>query len=271
MEFVLISAGHFAMGASDRERKQAFALVKDSSGITKEERYADESPLHEVIITHSFYLGRFEVTQKEWLALMDDNPSANQGCGANCPVANVSWDEVQEFIRRLNEQDPGHGYRLPTEAEWEYAARAGEASALLKEPVDNVGWYAANSGNKQIDSVQLWRNDPQKYGEEMESNHNRSHEVGKKKPNRWGLYDMFGNVWEWVSDFYDASYYQYSPKKDPAGPEIGTERVLRGGSYDHNSLLNAAVTRVKYVPSGKSPSFGFRLLVSPATKLRSSH
>ena len=95
----------------------------------------------------------------------------------------------------------------------------------------------------------------------METNRNRSHEAGKKKPNRWGLCDMFGNVWEWVGDFYDAGYYLHSPKEDPAGPETGTERVLRGGSYDHNSLLNAAVTRVKYAPTGRNPSFGFRLLM----------
>ena len=263
MEFVFIPGGQFAMGASDAERKQAFAFVKDRSGITREERYADESPLHTVLISHSFYLGRFEVTQKEWAALMGSNPAANRDCGADCPVENVSWEDVQEFIRRLNEQDPGKIYRLPTEAEWEYTARSGEASALLRMPPDEVGWYAANSGDKSIDSLQLWRNDPRKYGEMMESNRNRSHKVGMKKPNRWGLYDMLGNVWEWVGDYYDAGYYQHSPKQDPAGPETGTERVLRGGSYDHNSLLNAAVTRVKYAPNGRNPSFGFRLLITP--------
>ena len=261
MEFMFIPAGQFWMGASDAERKQAFMLVRDKAGITKEERYADESPRHEVIITRPFYLGRFEVTQKEWLAVMDNNPSANPGCGVNCPVENVSWDDVQEFIRRLNERGGEHTYRLPTEAEWEYAARAGAASALLEGPAREVGWYAANSGERPIDSLKLWRHDPQQYGAVMETNRNRTHEAGTKKPNRWGLCDMFGNVWEWVGDFYEASYYLHSPKEDPPGTETGTERVLRGGSYDHNSLLNAAVTRVKFAPTGRNPSFGFRLLM----------
>ncbi|HEY6345661.1 MAG TPA: SUMF1/EgtB/PvdO family nonheme iron enzyme [Bryobacteraceae bacterium] len=181
IEFVAIPPGEFMMGCSTGDQQCA----------------ADENPRHRVQITKGFEIGKYEVTQAQWLALMPNNPSTHKGDGL--PVETVSKLDAQEFIDKLNAQNDGYHYRLPTEGEWEYAARAG-MDAPYSGPLDQVAWYGANSGDE-------------------------THPVGQKKPNSWGLYDVEGNVREWVSDLYSANYYSTSPAADPAGPALGA----RGG------------------------------------------
>ena len=174
VEFIAISAGEFMMGCSDDDA----------------DCNPDERPRHRVRITRPFELGKYEVTQAQWLAVMPNNPSANKG--DNRPVENVSKFEALDFIAALNAKNDGSRYRLPTEAEWEYAARAG-SSAPHAASLEQVAWFDANSDDE-------------------------SHPVGQKSPNAWGLYDMQGNVREWVSDLYSETFYSASPAADPSGP-----------------------------------------------------
>jgi len=164
-----------------------------------------EKPVHEVCVD-DFYLGKYEVTQGQWKRIMRNNPSHFSNCGDNCPVEKVSWDDVQDFIRKLNSQS-GKNYRLPTEAEWEYAARSGGKSEQYAggNDVNAVAWYDGNSVGK-------------------------THPAGQKQPNGLGLYDMSGNVWEWCNDWYGSNYYSQSTRNNPEGPSSGTYRVLRAGT-----------------------------------------
>ncbi len=164
----------------------------------------NEKPIHSVTLTKPFYLQATEVTQGQWRAVLGDNPSYFQ-MGDDYPVEQVSWNDVQKFLSKLNALDPGKNYRLPTEAEWEYACRAGTSGDRYGE-LDAIAWYDRNLGNQ-------------------------THPVGKKQPNGWGLYDMLGNVWEWCADWYGGDYYASSPSTDPRGPSSGQSRVLRGGSW----------------------------------------
>ena len=175
------------------------------------ERDDDEGPVHKVTISQPFYLGKYEVTQGQWQAVMGDNPSHFSDCGATCPVENVSWDDVQGFIEELNLREGVRVYRLPTETEWEYAARAGTQTVYSFGNAVNrsgqYGWYGENSDG-------------------------RPHPVGQKQPNGFGLYDIHGNVWEWVQDCWNASYA--GAPRDGRAWESGEcgRRVLRGGSWD---------------------------------------
>jgi formylglycine-generating enzyme required for sulfatase activity len=184
IEFVKIQPGEFMMGCSNGDNACN----------------ADEKPAHRVRITKSFEIGKYEVTQVQWKAVMGTNPSAMQGDAR--PVESISKGEAQAFLNKLNGLNDGYRYRLPTEAEWEYAARAGTTGTYAGK-LDDVAWYAANSEDE-------------------------THPVGKKKPNAWGLYDMAGNVREWVQDFYSANYYSTSPAEDPKGPPAGAVEG-RGG------------------------------------------
>ncbi len=205
MEFVKIPAGSFMMG--------------DNS----------EKPIHKVTISRDFYMGKTEVTQAQWKALMGNNPSHFKG--DNLPVETVSWDDAQEFIKKLNAKGEGT-YRLPTESEWEYAARAGTTGDYAGN-LDSMAWYGANSGNK-------------------------THEVGTKQANAFGLYDMHGNVWEWCQDWYGE--YSSSAQTDPTGASSGSFRVSRGGSWlNYGGLLRSA-NRNSYTPSDRYFNLGFRLV-----------
>ena len=164
---------------------------------------------------------------------MGSNPSLFDECGPTCPVENVSWDDVQEFIRKLNAAVGEERYRLPTEAEWEYAARAGTSGDRYSEDLDAIMWYSANSRK-------------------------RSHPVGEKAPNAWGLHDMLGNVWEWVEDWYGG--YPGGSVTDPRGPVSGSKRVVRGGSWSGVAGVCRASYRVRRSPGDRGRDLGFRLL-----------
>lgn len=218
MEFILIPAGEFRMGA--------------------ENGAADEKPVHRVRLTRPFYLAKYPTTQAQWEAVMGNNPSLFKG-DPNRPVENVSWDDAQEFLRRLGEKD-GKPCRLPTEAEWEYAARAGTTTAycfgddpkLLRE----YGWYDENAGG-------------------------RACAVGQLEANAWGLHDVHGNVWEWVQDWYADNYYQQSDLIDPKGPEEGQYRVVRGGSWGYVAGGLRVSFRLRYDPGLRYVYLGFRCAV----------
>ncbi|MBO7567053.1 MAG: formylglycine-generating enzyme family protein [Bacteroidales bacterium] len=222
IEMVFVEGGTFQMGATSEQGSDA----ED-----------DEKPVHTVTVS-SFYIGKTEVTQNLWMAVMVGNPSYFKK-GGNYPVENVSWDDIQEFLTKLNAAT-GKMYRLPTEAEWEYAARGGNKSRGYKyggsNNIDDVAWYDGNSSNE-------------------------THLVATKAPNELGIYDMTGNVWEWCQDWY--GNYTSSTQTNPQGVSSGSCRVLRGGSwYDL-----AFYCRVSY-RSSRNPDYrinynGFRLVLLP--------
>jgi len=204
---------------------------------------SDEKPVHEVCVD-DFYIGKYEVTQKAWNEVITwSYPSRFNGC-SKCPVENVSWNDIQEFLIELNRKSAKQ-YRLPTEAEWEYAAReegrkikwAGTNRSRLK--LNEYAWYEENSGR-------------------------RPHPVGQRKPNALGLFDMSGNVAEWVNDWYGENYYRNSPKYNPYGPAHGEYRVLRGGSWSSSRKNVTTMHRIWSNPDDRYSMFGFRLAL-PAT------
>ena len=200
----------------------------------------DEKPVHTVCVG-DFYLGKTEVTQKQWVDIMGHNPSKFK-CG-DCPVESVHWDNVQDFIIKLNKATDMN-YRLPTEAEWEYAARSGGGREQ---------W--AGTGNESELGTYAW------YGNNSNSS---THAVAGKSPNKFGLYDMMGNVWEWCSDWYVRDYYENSPAKDPQGPSDGVHRVIRGGGWRSKAKALRTTDRNDFVPTSKKFSdIGFRLARTP--------
>ena len=202
-------------------------------GATKEQG-GDEKPAHNVTLS-SFYIGKTEVTQELWEAVMGSNPSNFKG--AKRPVEYVSWDDCQEFIRKLNAKT-GKNFRLPTEAEWEYAARGGNRSQhYIYSGSDSfmaVAWIGGYSGG-------------------------RTNDVAAKRANELGIYDMSGNVGEWCSDWYGENYYKSSPSNNPQGPSSGSERVYRGGSWDYPARFCRVSCRSHYAPVGRFHDLGLRL------------
>lgn len=221
MEFILVPAGTFSMGA----------------GKSCENALAAELPVHRVTISKAFYLGTFEVTQAQWVAVMGSNPSSFKG--ESNPVEQVSWDDIQLFIQRLNQKEGHQRYRLPTEAEWEYAARAGTGSSYSfgddASLLERHAWYEDNADQT-------------------------THPVGRKEPNPWGFYDMHGNVWEWVQDWHDD--YHSDSVTDPVGPATGTVRALRGGSWYFSARHCRSSYRFNYTPDDRREHTGFRLALS---------
>lgn len=196
----------------------------------------DESPVHMVTLS-DFYIGKTEVTQAQWKAVMGNNQSFF--IGDALPAERVSWEDVQLFIKRLN-QLTGKQYRLPTEAEWEYAARGGQKSKAYK--------YA---GSDNIDEVAWWR----------ENSEDKTHPVATKAPNELGLYDMSGNVLEWCNDWYDSNYYVISPDTNPTGPTNTGKRVMRGGSYHGYASECRVANRGAFGPDDRYSNLGFRLVL----------
>ncbi len=193
-----------------------------------------EKPVHSVTLS-SFEIGKYEVTQAQWKAVMGNNPSNFKG--DDLPIENVSWNDVQDFLQKLNAKT-GKNYRLPTEAEWEFAARGGAKSKIY-----------TYSGSNSVDDV-AWLND---------NSNNKTHAVGTKQANELGIYDMSGNVWEWCSDWYDENYYKNSPTQNPKGPNNGDTRVLRGGSWFNNSNGCRIANRGRSDLAFRYNSIGFRV------------
>jgi formylglycine-generating enzyme required for sulfatase activity len=197
-----------------------------------------ESPVHPVTLD-GFYIGQYEVTQTQWQDVMGYNPSQFNDC-FNCPVENVSWDNVQEFLAKLNKKT-GKNYRLPTEAEWEFAAIGGSAGKGYEysgsNDPDEVAWYVSTSNDK-------------------------THPVGQKKTNELGIYDMSGNVWEWCNDYFEKDYYSVSHSKNPKGPSKTSNRVLRGGSRDCAQFQIRTRNRGRTFSFDKGSYYGFRICLS---------
>jgi formylglycine-generating enzyme required for sulfatase activity len=247
MEFVYIQPGTFKMGSPS-----------DEPG-----RFNHET-LHEVTLTRAFYMQTTPITQGQWQQLMGSNPSFFKACGSTCPVENVSWNDVQEFIKKLNDQEGREVYRLPTEAEWEYACRAGTTTALYSGPIkiegernapalDPIAWYGGNSGVEYEGGYDSsgWK--------EKQYSHKRAgtHPVSQKQPNARGLYDMIGNVWEWCEDWY--GNYPDRPITDPTGPDKGSNRVLRGGSWNSYARHCRSANRDRSAPGVRLDLLGARL------------
>jgi formylglycine-generating enzyme required for sulfatase activity len=219
---------------------------------------------HAVTLTKAFHLGLYEVTQEQYEAVMGGNPSFFKG--PQNPVEQVSWDEAVEFCSKLSalpaEKKEGNVYRLPTEAEWEYACRAGTTTEYSFGDSDSelgdYAWFGDNSGARQIDALNLWNTDKDNYGRRLFDNTCRTHPVGQKKPNPWGFYDMHGNVWEWCQDWH--GYHPSGSVTDPAGPASGSSRLLRGGSFiNHSSVVRSALRNLSLRPGNRVYNVGFRL------------
>jgi formylglycine-generating enzyme required for sulfatase activity len=242
MEFAFIPAGRFRMGSDPGEP----------------DRQPDEVA-HEVEITRGFYLGKYEVTQGQWNRLMHRNPSQFAACGPRCPVENVSYDDIQVFLRELARRSHGDRFRLPTEAEWEYACRAGTSGPfstganLTADQANYDGRYPLAGAPR---GTFLGRPAP----------------AGSYPPNPWGLFDMHGNVWEWCEDWYGD--YPSGPVRDPRGParqaarrlwdarggDWQWKRVIRGGSWYFNASSCRCSLRYTHAPADKGFSLGFRLV-----------
>ena len=237
LEMVKIDPGSFTMGSPSAERG----------------RGSDESPQHQVTITEAFYLGKYEVTQAQWEAVMGSNPASSYGVGNDYPAHTVSWNDCQTFIENLNGMGLGT-FRLPTEAEWEYACRAGTDTRFsfgdALECADTGDSYCSI-----MDEYMWWRGN-RTYGGEQDG----SKEVGRKLPNPWGLYDMHGNLWEWCSDWYGS--YPSGSQVDPEGPTSGSYRVLRGGYWYGYAQYCRSAFRYFYSPGYRYGSIGVRLLRS---------
>ena len=220
IEMVKVEAGSFNMGATPE----------------MENPYDSEKPVHRVTLTNNYYIGKYEVTQALWKIVMGSNPSNSKG--DNLPVENVSWNNCQKFISKLNKLT-GKSFRLPTEAEWEFAARGGNKSRGYQysgsNTIGDVAWYDGNSGSK-------------------------THAVGTKQPNELGIYDMTGNVLEWCQDWYDS--YSSSPQTNPTGAVSGSFRVLCGGSWGNSAGYCRSSCRGSNTPGSRNNFLGLRLVLS---------
>ncbi len=245
MEFVVIPAGEFLMGISVDEMSRLIRLYGFS---LKREWIEDEMPQHRVRISRPFYLGKYEVTQGQWEAVMGNNPSRFKG--ENRPVETISWEDVQAFIRRLNTRESGVTYRLPTEAEWEYAARGDDGRRYPRgnqfDP-SRLNLCGQNCASE-------WKKRTANDGDGGTASVG-SYEGGQSS---FGVYDMAGNTWEWVQDVYGP--YAAEPVTDPQGPATGPFRVIRGGSWDNDPGLCRTTSRLRIPPDHRFDFLGFRLL-----------
>lgn len=248
LELVWIPPGEFMMGSPYSEKG----------------RSRDEGSRHRVRIKPGFWIGKYEVTQEQWQVIMGNNPSFFKG--PNNPVEQVSWNDCQEFLKKLSLRK-GKKFRLPTEAEWEYACRAGTETALYTgrltikgerngPELDAVAWYGGNSGVTYSGGY-----DSSGWGEKQ-YNHTKAgtHPVGQKKANAWGLYDMIGNVWEWCQDWKGS--YSSGTKTNPQGPSSGGGRVLRGGAWYTLAACCRSACRSGPIPDTRSSGDGFRVVLS---------
>ncbi len=249
MKFVKVESGCFTMGSSPLE----------------EGRLNDEKA-HKVCLSNNYWIAKYEVTQAQWKKVMGFNPSFFSGCGPDCPVERVSWNEVQGFIFKLNLQT-GQKYRLPTEAEWEYAARSGSKSSLYSgdsellgqnkaSQLNDIAWYSGNSG---VD-YQGGRYCEDWDEKEFEALRCGTHPVGQKQMNQWAMSDMIGNVWEWTQDIYGS--LSTRDATDPKGAVKGNKRVVKGGSWEGSLSQNRSAARYGFTKNKKLEHVGFRLVIT---------
>ena len=247
LKYVWIPSGTFMMGCSAGDRECS----------------AEENPPHEITTIKGFWIGQTEVTVGAYKRFADESGTAmppepeiaggelNRSWGnEQKPIVNVSWNDALAFCT-------WSGGRLPTEAEWEYAARGGSTGSWYG-PLDDIAWYADNSGVNRFNSTTIWREERKKILARLRNNANQMHEVAQKRPNAFGVFDILGNVSEWVNDWFEEAYYQRSPSKDPPGPTSGGFRVVRGGSWNSNRWLLRASIRPKGTPGLKSSGIGMR-------------
>jgi formylglycine-generating enzyme required for sulfatase activity len=244
LKLVLIQAGSFAMGSPP----------------TEPGRCAKEGPQHEVTLTTPFYLGVYPVTQEQYQKVSGRNPSrfhADAGGGPEHPVENVTWEDAVEFCRRLSalpaEREAGHAYRLPTEAEWEYACRGGTTTAFCYGDT-----LSSTQGN--FDGAFPYGDAPRGPAAQ------KTTRVGLYLPNLFGLHDMHGNVWEWCSDWHDSDWYRHSPRRNPQGPSTGQFRVLRGGCWRSHAATCRSAYRNGLLPKGRDRYTGFRVVLEVPTQ-----
>jgi len=249
LTLVRIEPGEFLMGTTKDQVDQLIRLFPDS----KRDSFDDEQPQHPVKISQPFFLGIHQVTQRQYQAVMGNNPSNFKGSD-ELPAENVTWFEAVQFCNKLSERENqtpfyringdevtivgGNGYRLPTEAEWEYSCRA-QSTTLYPfgddaSQLDEHAWHANNSGKL-------------------------THAIGQKRPNAWGLYDMLGNVWEWCADWYDPRYYASSSPADPLSAGVTARRVIRGGSWSDDPRFCRSSIRNEFGPVNRSRNLGFRV------------
>jgi formylglycine-generating enzyme required for sulfatase activity len=248
-QYAWIAPGNFRMGCS----------------IGEGECLEGEQPVREVTITKGFWLEQTTATMRTWrkyrsatgaasLPAIDDHGHKLDDAHADddMPVNGLTWQEATHLCAWA-------GGRLPTEAEWEYAARAGTTSVRYGE-LDSIAWYGSNSGKHRLDSEKLWEADRRKYAVMLLENDNNPHAVGRKQPNAWNLYDMLGNVWQWTADWYDPGYYAHAENPNPLGPPTGKLKVLRGGSWGEVPRTVRVSIRGRDEPEGRSSTFGVRCL-----------
>lgn len=228
---VHIPPGKFLMGTDQVIRADDFWKACSSCS----PRNDAERPVHQVTITRDFWMGQFDVTQGQWQELMGSNPASCKAAGLDAPVEQVTWRDVQAFIAKLNAAQDQWTVRLPTEAEWEYAARAGTTGEAYG-PLDEIAWYRANGSGT-------------------------THPVGKKRPNPFGLYDMLGNVWQWCQDWFGP--YSAETSTDPQGAAKGDRRVTRGGCFYCDAVHERAARRNRDLEDHSSRSIGFRIVATP--------
>lgn len=238
MRFVNIPAGEFVMGTDDLTSAIMEIPEPETNALT------DEAPAHTVVISKAFYMAQTEVTQQQWLKVMENKPGPDEVWQRedwkSLPVISVSWFMAQRFVEELNKMDDKYRYRLPTEAEWEYVAKAG-INALRPvdlEELEDYAWFINNSKDM-----------PQP--------------VATRKPNRFGVYDMMGNVWEWVDDWYAADTYTKEKRTDPTSPSNGRSKVRRGGSYHCPLHLTRPGYRSANPPGTSYEVLGFRVIAEP--------
>jgi len=239
MKLVYVPAGEFMMGSG----RSAASLAREHD--TKEEYFADEHPQHRVRISQGFWMGQTEVTQGQYTVIMGGDPWSDKSYvqqSDNNPAVYVSWEDAAEFCKKLSQRE-GKTCRLPTEAEWEYSCRAGTKTA-----------YTFGDSDSSLGDYAWFRDNAFRVDQEY------AHQVGQKRPNAFGLYDMYGNVHEWCSDWYDESYYSSSPGVDPQGPSSGSYRVLRGGSWHYFPRLCRSAGRFRGSPGYRGYDVGFRVV-----------
>ena len=293
MKFALIPAGKFTMGAPKWEQEKAYKQCVEQG--EKESNckswHIEAEEEHQVEIAQPFYLGKYEVTQGQWKEVMgwdswkdsdefkknENHPNKFPLEGSSYPVVFISWEDAQEFIKKLNGREGCSNpvgdaymrpydlksgcYRLPTEAEWEYASRAGTKTVNYWGNDENGACIYGNVGDRSLAKLS-----PEMLGpvvHQCNDGYSFLAKVGSFKPNAWGIYDTIGNVWEWTLDWYSSTYYKRSPAKDPVNLTKGSNRVYRGGSWSNNARDCRSAVRGRGSPGKRDDSLGFRLLRTP--------